>query len=445
MFGFFARKKLKSMTSICRLRGFEQYEKREMLAAGPPKVVAVEVSGSSWSPSFLDYLETNSLGTSGYAIPTGSSAQTKAVPWSNVNQLHIRFNEDVMVDATDLTFSGINTTQYQFSNFTYNVETFEAVWTLDNFLTHDVMLFDLDASGLNPVVDLSNTTLDGEWTDNVTNGTSGNGTAGGDFQFKIKANPGDYNQNNEVASSDYHAVNSKLFKDTNSAGYSVMADINGSGTIDTVDLNTVYALFFNTTPAGEPAGWANDGPTAGIINALEIFDDAATTSISLHAAFADAETSDSNMTYVVISNSDASLFDTVSINNSTGMLNLSTAANKMGRSRITVQATDAGGLSTKTTFTVDVDRVNAVPTINLAYYESGVDTYTFEGSVDDADDSVVGTFIQFSGLFDARSKVNANKSFSLVVVGLETNGLVEAMIKDLQNVVATTSVDTSEG
>ncbi len=71
-----------------------------------PVVTEVLVRGSAWAQPFLDHLDSLSLGNDGYSIPVGRADQLDAMPWSNINEIVIRFNEKVNVDQSDLTLTG---------------------------------------------------------------------------------------------------------------------------------------------------------------------------------------------------------------------------------------------------------------------------------------------------------------------------------------------------
>ena len=66
----------------------------------PPVVTQVFVSGSAWTPAYKSYLQAQGLGdaTFGYTVP-GGAAQLNVLPWGNINQVSIRFDQDV---ATNL-------------------------------------------------------------------------------------------------------------------------------------------------------------------------------------------------------------------------------------------------------------------------------------------------------------------------------------------------------
>jgi hypothetical protein len=106
----------------------------------------------------------------------------------------------------------------------------------------------------------------------------------------------------------------------------------------------------------------NTAPTTGGIPNQEVLEDAAPIVLDLTNDFSDAEQSASTLTYSVTGNTNASLFQSVGIQGS--VLTLMLAPNANGASDVTVTATDAGGLTVSSTFTVTVDPVNDAPTLD---------------------------------------------------------------------------------
>ena len=167
-----------------------------------PMVTGVLVASSAWSSNFL-----NSLGGVGYAIPDGPN-QLLPLPGSNLNEVIIEFSENVNVTEGDLALTGVNVPSYGFSAFSYDAVAYRATWTLSQNLSRDKLLLDLDGSTANAVVDMAGNRLDGDWVNPTwsppsapTGGDawpSGDGTAGGDFQFRINVLPGDINQDGTV-------------------------------------------------------------------------------------------------------------------------------------------------------------------------------------------------------------------------------------------------------
>ncbi len=76
-----------------------------------PRITSVLVNSTGWSSVFRDFVDGGFGGTSrGYVIPTGSAAQTAALPWINMNQVLIRFSENVLpsLDLGDFSIDGIS-------------------------------------------------------------------------------------------------------------------------------------------------------------------------------------------------------------------------------------------------------------------------------------------------------------------------------------------------
>ena len=131
------------------------------------------------------------------------------------------------------------------------------------------------------------------------------------------------------------------------------SDITVSATdLDGLSVDTTFTVTVN-----DPA--ANTTPTSSGIANVVVTEGAADTTISLFDAFADAETADVDLSYAVTGNTNSALFDGVTIDEVTGNLTLDYTATGIGSSDVTVSATDAGGLSVDTTFTVTVNE--AVP------------------------------------------------------------------------------------
>lgn len=399
-----------------RQNGFELLERRDLLSGTPPMVVKVEVASTDWSESFVDYLQASGLGTNGYSIPVGSSGQSATLTWTNVDQIIITFSKDVEVDAADLSLSGINVTAYQFADFRYEPIAHVATWTLSAPLDKDRLRLDLDADGLDPVRDLDQNVLDGEWTNNLST-VSGNGTGGGDFQFNFNMLPTDVNNTGNITSYDYVYIRQLDGKSTSSPGYIAKRDIDGNGMINSSDWQEALDRALETLPSGSPAGTNNDAPTTSGFDLVQISDASADVAISLLTGFDDVESGSSGLTYSIVSNSNSSLFDTASINPSTQQLALNAASGASGRATVVIRATDPGGLSVDTAITIDVDRENQPPEIlDFTCANAGFGTWVISGQVVDPDDDVSKFIVNFSGVFTMRSAVDETGHFLFSVI-----------------------------
>ena len=189
--------------------------------------------------------------TFGYPVPAGAN-QLKSIPWSNgVNRIALRFDNDVagQLDQADLAVRGINTANYAVSGFTYDAATKTGVWTLTSAIVNDKVRLFLD--------DALVSSLDGEWVAGQAY-PSGNGTVGGDFDFRLNVQRGDANQDGSVNALDLGQLKSKLNRTatnpgTGTSAYSPFADLNADGQINALDLGIAKARLNNRLPNGEPA------------------------------------------------------------------------------------------------------------------------------------------------------------------------------------------------
>ncbi|MCE9546032.1 MAG: tandem-95 repeat protein, partial [Planctomycetia bacterium] len=135
----------------------------------------------------------------------------------------------------------------------------------------------------------------------------------------------------------------------------------------------------------------NDVPTSSGIANVTVNEDSAQVTRDLHAAFADVEDSDSQLTYTVTANSNAQLFTAVTIVAASGLLVMDFAPNKNGQAHLTVRGTDSGGLYTETGFDVTVNPVNDQPTT------VGIADVTVD---EDAQPTVIDLFSAFADIED---------------------------------------------
>ncbi|HEY4308586.1 MAG TPA: Calx-beta domain-containing protein [Pirellulales bacterium] len=214
------------------------------VAATPPTITGVVVDGTSWSPTALSALQAAGQGNGlGYSFPVGSTAQLNSLPWGNVNQVQVTFSEAVNVSQSSLSVTGVNGS-YAVSNFSYNPSTFTATWTLVNGISRDRLNLVVHASGAGAVTDTAGDPLDGEWTNGVSSYPSGNGTAGGDFNFGFNVLPGDANQDGVVNAQDLAIVSSGWLKS------GPHGDVNADGIINAQDLAAISSSWLATLPAG---------------------------------------------------------------------------------------------------------------------------------------------------------------------------------------------------
>ncbi|MBI2826335.1 MAG: hypothetical protein HYX69_16760 [Planctomycetia bacterium] len=219
--------------------------------------VWVDSDAGTWTVAFRgQLLAQNANNTSGYAIPTGP-AELKTLPWGGLKRISIQFDADVDVQQNDLVASGLNVPLYGFSGFSYSSATRTATWTLSQAIAGDSLTLRLDGLSAAGVRDLAGHLLDGEWTSGSQSYPSGNGTAGGDFDFRLNVLPGDYNQDNIVDISDIQQA-AALYLQGSAA--TVFTDGTGSGLVDVSDIQLIAA---NYLAAGGGAGGGTRGGGGG--------------------------------------------------------------------------------------------------------------------------------------------------------------------------------------
>ena len=232
-----------------------------------PRVVNVVVGSDAWTNSFVSYLATQSPSNAGgYSIPVGSGAQLLPLPWTNIDEITVTFNENVTVDQTDLMLEGVNTPSYNVGGgtFAYNAAAFTATWTLPAYIGDDKLLLELNADGADPIHDASGNRLDGAWTNPATTsdtGTSqypsGNGTPGSDnFLFRFNVLPGNVSQNGYVQALDGLLVRGTLGSAAGQGNYSIFKDVNGDGNITASDGLLVLGRLATSLPVAAPVAAA---------------------------------------------------------------------------------------------------------------------------------------------------------------------------------------------
>ncbi|MBI2826009.1 MAG: hypothetical protein HYX69_15095 [Planctomycetia bacterium] len=222
-----------------------------------PRVVRVGVGATGWNATFRQQLVDSGLGTAdSYAIPPGAS-QLTSLPWNGLNQVVIRFNEAVDIGVDDLAVNGTSVAVYGFVDFNYDADAFQATWTLSSRVGHDTLTLRLNGALATGIRDLTGNVLDGEWIE-ASDYPSGDGTAGGDFDFRFHVLPGDFNQDNIVDVSDIQQVAVNYLQ---GSAATLFVDGNGDGIVDVSEIQLVAA---NYLAAGGGAGaLAASSETAG--------------------------------------------------------------------------------------------------------------------------------------------------------------------------------------
>lgn len=233
------------------------------------KVSSVSLDSTAWSSDFKTYLSSQGLGTNGYAVQTGTNQLARTLPWNNINVVRIAFNENVSAPTAQaaLTGIGVNTAAYTANNYSYDVTSRTATFTLAANLTNDKLRLILASAS---VSDVAGNNLDGEFTTSSSTFPSGNGTPGGDLPVRINVLPGDANGDGIVLGSDGTAVRLALGTSTTTAGYNPYADFNGDGIILGSDGTIVRLALGQALPGSEPGTGAR-GTGSGTTGTSSVF------------------------------------------------------------------------------------------------------------------------------------------------------------------------------
>ena len=231
----------------------------QLVGLPAPTVTNVLVSSTAWTTTYLSNLASqNSMNVGGYSIPVGSGAQLLPLPGGNINQIEVVFSENVVVNQADLLLTGVNVPSYNVSGgtFSYDPGTFTATWTLPQPIEADKLMLALNADGSNPIEDAAGDPLDGEWT-NPTSTTavgtstypSGNGVAGGDFDFRFNVLPGDATQDGVVGPADLSRLLTNYGKTDVTWSH---GDFTGDGIVGPADLSQLLTNYGQSLPSSDP-------------------------------------------------------------------------------------------------------------------------------------------------------------------------------------------------
>ena len=398
---------------LSRSPRLEHLEERLAFSTAPT-VTDFEVGSTQWTTQFETYLVAQSQGTLGYRVPTGSAAQLKSLPWKNIDTLIVTFSEDVDVRREHLSISGVNATSFAVDQFSYDVDSHRATWILSAPLGSNSYFLEIDGDGVSPVRNLQGATLDGDWTTSANTFPSGNSAAGGDFGFAFRVLIGDANQTNTVDYYDSYNASIKNGLTTSSVGYSPLYDFNGSGDHSSADASDAYSRMWATYPSGAPVGVSNDAPTSRGGGYYCLDPSEVDLAINLWEQFSDAETSDSALTYQLVSTSNSSMWSSQTINATAGTLNLSATSNAVGRSVIVIRAIDSQGQYTDVRMVIDVGGTVGTPFLDFAIDRIAGNQWEITGMVVD-DEATEGLLVTFSGAVNCSARVDSMGCFLITV------------------------------
>jgi hypothetical protein len=236
---------------------------RQFRNVAPPKVTAVFVESSTWTAAFRARLPGLAADSGAYGYPVPAADQLATLPWAVLDTVSIRFSDDVIVASDHLLVRGTRGGDYPVADFGYVTATRTATWTLGRDVSDDKLLLRLAAGtgGVTGAASAGAQALDGEWTGNAAVPDafpSGDGLAGGNFQFRLNVLPGDATRDRTVGPADLLQTRARLGRP---AAYSLRYDAAANGTIDAGDVALIRRAWMSTLPTAEPVA-----PAAAIIS-----------------------------------------------------------------------------------------------------------------------------------------------------------------------------------
>jgi hypothetical protein len=193
-----------------------------------PAMESVRVRSARWSNLFENRPAENDLAAHVGGEIDISGDGTTTIPWANINQVIVAFDQDVSVDANSLIVQGMDG-RYEVAAFHYDADTFTGTWTLAKTIDGDkIALAVVDrnggriGNGLDAPPDIS--TLAGETSN-----------AGSTFSFNVAA--GDVNGDGVVDVRDVRQASARgVFSGVGDESYIAEHDFDGDGSITLLDV-----------------------------------------------------------------------------------------------------------------------------------------------------------------------------------------------------------------
>jgi hypothetical protein len=237
--------------------------------ARPVTVTGVYVRGSGWNAGYLARTPFTTLDGAalGWELPDGSAqlADASSISWNNVDVISIRFGQPIAQPAADALQLVLGTAEGNRTILPTAAPTLlaggtVAQWTLPASLASGRYVISIAAAGITNAAGTA--TLDGEWTTSSSTfgAGSGDGTAGGSFNFFFNALVGDVNGNGSMSPTDIATIRSSLTSPfntplaANNSNYRL--DLNGSNSLNSTDLSQTRAQLtsaLGTTLSSLPA------------------------------------------------------------------------------------------------------------------------------------------------------------------------------------------------
>jgi hypothetical protein len=223
------------------------------IESDPPVVTQVLAGGSGWTKEFKLGLQARSMGAGGFVLPPGgalgasSPVAPQPLPWTNVNAIRVRFNENVaIINTKALVFTAADGTRIYPLDARFDALSLTATWTFAKPFAAGRYTVDVDPS--------------------IVKDNSGNLlNAGAWLPLQLNVLPGDVNRDGRVNAVDLYDVRARLGRSAGNppssawAAYSPFADVTADGRIDAFDYATVRARQY-----------ASLGPTAALFGSARV-------------------------------------------------------------------------------------------------------------------------------------------------------------------------------
>jgi Ca2+-binding RTX toxin-like protein len=220
-----------------------------LLCLPGPVMESVRVRSTTWKNNFENRPAANNAAVAiGGEIDIDGEGKT-TIPWANIDQIVIAFDQDVSVDADSLILRG-NDGRYSIAAFSYYAETFTGTWTLDEAIDGDAIALGVVdrngakiGNGLDVPPDLSTVASDPSFSTT--------------YSFNVAA--GDVNGDGVVDVRDVRqAAAGGVFSSVGDETYIAEHDFDGDGSITLLDVLGIRnaqgtRLAPTTTGSGAPA------------------------------------------------------------------------------------------------------------------------------------------------------------------------------------------------
>jgi hypothetical protein len=205
-------------------------------AIPPPRVTDVIVASSTWDPATLNSISNPSPGSvPGYSLV--GSQQLAPLAWSGIDTIHVVFSVDVggSFNSQNVALAGTNLQDYLTSaTLSYGIAgTNVATISLSQPIGNDALILAISESMLSA----SGIPLDGDWTDGAS-GESGDGSPGGQFNFRFNSLLGDISGDGTTSFADITAVRPSVGQVVQDSQMAFL-DVDGNGVISFADLSSI--------------------------------------------------------------------------------------------------------------------------------------------------------------------------------------------------------------